>query len=149
MKTSEKGLEIIKRFEGLELKSYLCPANVWTVGYGHTKTAKEGMDITESKAEELLREDIRMFEEGVQKAVEVKLDQEQFDALVSFTFNVGLGAFRASTLRRKLNKSDYKGAANEFKKWKFANGRILSGLVRRRKAEADLFTTNLGRSWEL
>lgn len=135
------GLNLVKHFEGLYLKAYLCPANVWTIGYGHTKNVKPGDVINEKKAEELLRQDMDRFETGVTRLVKVPLKQRQFDALVSFSFNVGLGALRRSTLLSKLNKGNYKAAADEFKRWNKGGGKVLRGLVRRRKAERDLFLT--------
>lgn len=131
--------EVIKHFEGLRLKAYKCPANVWTIGYGHTKTAKQGLIITESKADELLAMDLEDAERAVQKYVKVDINQNQFDALVSFVFNLGTGNFRSSTLLKKLNQEDYSDAASEFLRWNKAGGKLLTGLVRRRKAESNLF----------
>lgn len=139
MKTSKRGIDLIKKFEGCSLISYKCPAGVWTIGYGHTNGVKKGQKITEKQAEIFLREDIKKFENGVKKAVFVPLTQNQFDALVSFTYNCGLGAFKNSTLRKKLNAKDYTGAAKEFLRWNKSNGRVLDGLKRRRNAEKDLF----------
>ena len=138
-KTSQKGINLIKHFEGLELESYLCPANVWTVGYGHTKTAKPGMKITTATAETLLVNDLTPFEEHVKKVVKVVITQNQFDALVSFVFNLGQGAFSRSTLLKLLNKGDYSGAADQFLRWNKAGGKVLAGLTRRREAERMLF----------
>jgi lysozyme len=139
MKIGTKGLELIKRFEGCRTEAYLCPANVWTIGYGHTKTAKPGLRITLSQAEALLKQDLIGFEKYVNNAVKVPLNQNQYDALVSFTFNVGTGAFFKSSLLRKLNIGDYSGAANEFPRWVYGGGKKLLGLERRRRAERDLF----------
>lgn len=139
MKTSAKGIELIKKFEGCRTEAYLCPANVWTIGYGHTKTAKPGLRITLAQAEGLLKRDLEAFEKYVDNAVKVPVTQTQFDALVSFTFNVGTGALFQSTLLRKLNSRDYSGAANEFPRWVYAGGRKLLGLQRRRAAERALF----------
>lgn len=138
-KMGKKGLDLVKRFEGCFLKAYKCPANVWTIGYGHTKTVKPGQLITHEEAEELLKKDMKEFENHVNKLVKVELTQNQFDALVSFTFNVGAGALKRSTLLKKLNRGDYDGAANEFRRWNRGGGRVLRGLVRRRAAEKDLF----------
>lgn len=139
MKISDKGLDLIKRFEGLRLKAYLCPANVWTIGYGHTGSdVKKGMEITKERAEELLRRDVARFETGVSN-VAATFTQGQFDALVSFAFNLGLGALMSSTLLRKHKAGDYEGAANEFRKWVYARGQKLPGLVTRRVAEAELY----------
>lgn len=139
MKTSNNGINLIKQFEGCILSAYKCPAGVWTIGYGHTKNVKQGMKITSSQATELLKEDLTTYENYVNKYVKVKLNQNQFDALVSFTFNCGAGALKSSTLLKKLNKGDYTGAANELLRWNKANGKVLAGLTRRRKAEKALF----------
>lgn len=137
--SSVRDLSLIKEFEGLRLEAYLCPAKKWTIGYGHTKTAKPGMKITERGAEELLRQDLAWCEEAVRTGVKVPLTQNQFDALVSFVFNVGAGAFKRSTLLRLLNQGDYDGAASQFQRWNKAGGQVLKGLTRRRKAEAEKF----------
>lgn len=139
MKTSQKGLDLIKKYEGCRLISYKCPAGVYTIGYGHTKGVKKGQKISQKRAEDFLREDIEQFENGVKKYVSAPLNQNQFDALVSFCFNCGLGAFKNSTLRKKLNAKDYTGAAKEFLRWNKSNGVVLEGLKRRRNAEKDLF----------
>jgi GH24 family phage-related lysozyme (muramidase) len=132
-------LSLIKEFEGLRLEAYLCPAKVWTIGYGHTKTAKPGMRITEGGAEALLRHDLEWVESTINKHVKVPLTQNQYDALASFIYNVGAGAFRKSTLLRLLNQGDYDGAAGQFQRWNKAGGQVLKGLTRRRKAEAEKF----------
>jgi len=137
--TSVGRTELIRAFEGLELKAYKCPAGVLTIGYGHTKTVTAGMVITEEEAEALLREDLLWVEETINNKVTVPLTQSQYDALASFIYNVGSGAFTKSTLLRKLNTGDYVGASAEFKRWNKADGRVLKGLVRRRKAEQELF----------
>ncbi len=142
MNISQKGLEVIKGFEGCRLKAYLCPAGVWTIGYGHTKTASPGQVISKEKAEELLRGDLEGFEEGVGDILtskNVDPTQGQFDALVSFSFNVGLHALQKSTLLSKLSNGDIEGAAKEFSRWNRAGGRVLLGLVARRNAEKKLF----------
>jgi lysozyme len=139
MKTSQAGIDLIKTFEGIKLNAYLCPANVWTIGYGTTRGVKAGQVISAAKAEELLREDVREFERGVTEAVKVPLAQHQFDALVAFTYNVGLGAFRTSTLLRLLNKGEVAAAAGQFARWNKAGGKVLAGLTRRREAERKLF----------
>ena len=139
MKTSNNGINLIKEFEGCKLSSYKCPAGVWTIGYGHTKNVKQGMKITNEHATNLLKDDLKTYEGYVNKYVKVKLNQNQFDALVSFTFNCGGGALKSSTLLKKLNKGDYTGAANELLRWNKANGKILAGLTRRRQAEKALF----------
>jgi len=144
MKTSDHGIAFIKRWEGVKLKAYLCPANVWTIGVGHTAAMGEpkpvsGMKITEAEADAILRRDLGSIERDVEKAVTVRLNQRQFDTLVSFVFNVGIGAFRKSTLLKKLNASRYDEVPSELMKWTRAGGRVVQGLVNRRKAEADLW----------
>jgi lysozyme len=141
--TSGQGIALIKFFEGFAARPYLCPANYWTVGYGHVITHAEKGSFTapldESAATELLMRDLVRFEQAVRRLVKVALNQQQFDALVSFTFNLGAGALQRSTLRQKLNRGDYAGAAGEFRKWIWAAGRKLPGLIRRRDAEKLLF----------
>ena len=141
--TSSKGIDLIKRSEKLERKAYLCPANRWTIGYGHTGNVKPGQVITEREAESLLKSDLKYFEKKVKELVKVPLNQNQFDALVSFTFNLGEKNLSSSTLLKKLNQRDYQGAANEFHKWNKAGKplKVLRGLTIRRKAEADLFSS--------
>lgn len=131
--------EIIKDFEGLRLEAYKCPADVWTIGYGHTNKVKQGDVITAGEADVLLALDVQEAERAVNAYVDVDINQNQFDALVSFVYNLGAGNFKLSTLLRKLNEGDYLGAANEFERWNKAGGKVLNGLVRRRKAESNLF----------
>lgn len=134
------GYNLIKSFEGLQLKAYKCPAGILTIGYGHTGAdVKDGMQITQSQADDLLQNDVSKFEKGVNRIVTQKLTQHQFDALVSFAFNLGLGNLQTSTLLKKLNDGDYNGAADEFPKWNKAGGVVLSGLTKRRLAEQKLF----------
>lgn len=141
MKTSENGLELIKRFEGLSLEPYLCPAGVWTIGYGHTSpfVTEKSEKITEQQAEELLRYDVVKFEKAVNRLITRKLTQNQFDSLVSFCYNLGSGALQRSTLRMKCNRMEDDQVPAEFLKWVYAGGKKLSGLVRRRAAEAGLY----------
>ena len=139
MKTSQRGLDLIKQFEGLKLTAYVCPAGVLTIGYGTTAGVTPGMTITAERAEQLLRQDIAKFERGVRDSVKVPLTENQFSALVSFAYNVGLGAFRTSTLLRLLNKGEYAQAAEQFGRWNKAGGKVLPGLTRRRAAERKLF----------
>lgn len=136
---NREGLELIKQWEGLRLEAYLCPARVWTVGYGHTRSARMGLQITKEEAESLLREDLRVFEKGVERLIDVRLSDGQFAALVSFAFNVGLGAFERSTLRRRLNERRYEDVPAQLMRWVKAGGRRLQGLVNRRSAEAGLW----------
>ena len=140
MKISDDGLAIIKKYEGLRLNAYRCPARVWTIGYGHTHQVKSGDVITEAMATEYLRGDVRHAQQTIERYVKVDLTQSQFDALVSFIFNVGSGAFRKSTLLRMLNKGNYSGAEKQFKRWNKAKGKALRGLTRRRADEAELFS---------
>ncbi|WP_337013686.1 lysozyme [Pantoea sp. AS142] len=139
MKISEHGLNLIKSFEGLRLQAYQCSAGVWTIGYGHTAGVLPGDITDEVQADIFLRNDIAASESTVMRLVAVALNQHQFDALVSFVFNLGSGNFAASTLLKKLNAGDYAGAAEEFSRWIHAGGKPLSGLVRRREAERKLF----------
>nr|WP_241389545.1 lysozyme [Serratia proteamaculans]ANV21598.1 Mur1 [Serratia proteamaculans]ULG13358.1 Mur1 [Serratia proteamaculans]ULG13571.1 Mur1 [Serratia proteamaculans]ULG13683.1 Mur1 [Serratia proteamaculans]ULG15134.1 Mur1 [Serratia proteamaculans] len=133
------GLKLIKHFEGLRLRAYQCSANVWTIGYGHTAGVGPDDVITEEQAISFLRQDVAESERAVNQYVHVPLTQNQFDALVSFVFNLGVGNFRTSTLLKKLNAGDYDGAAQEFGRWIHAGGKALPGLVRRREAESALF----------
>lgn len=139
MKTSEKGIELIKSFEGLRQFSYKCPAGVWTIGYGHTGGVKKGDTCTEEEAIELLKKDLEIFEHSIKDLVKVELNQNQFDALVSFVFNVGVGAFQDSTMRKFLNSKQFSAAAEQFDKWVHSKGVKLEGLVKRRAAEKNLF----------
>ena len=144
---NERGIEMVKSFEGISLKPYLCPANVWTVGYGATRSSTGGpidpdMEaISETEAEALLIRDLGSSEGWVRRLIKTALTENQYSALTSFTFNVGAGALQRSTLRMKLNSEEFQGAADEFPKWHRAGGRILAGLVRRRVAEQTLFLT--------
>ena len=140
MTTGPRGLELIKEFEELRLEPYLDPVGIPTIGWGHTKDVSMFMGaISVEKAEQYLKEDLADAEKGVNGFVDVGLNQNQFDALVSFTFNVGVGNLRVSTLLRKINSGDFLGASNEFKRWVFAKGRRLKGLERRRLMEAELW----------
>lgn len=143
MTIGKRGIELIKKFEGLELSAYLCPARVWTIGYGHTgNDVYKGKTITELQAEQLLIKDLVKFSKGVKEKLATFVNQNQFDALVSFAFNVGLNAFGRSTLLRKVNANPFDSdIQNEFKKWKYAKGIILDGLIKRREAEAELYFT--------
>jgi lysozyme len=141
MKTSDKGIEFIKRHEGLRLKAYQCPAGVWTIGYGHTSTAKQGMIITEAEAERLLKLDLKTAEDEINKH-SLPLKQYQFDALTSFVFNVGIGSFRRSTLLKRLKMDvNHPDIINQFNRWVYGGGKILKGLVKRRREEANLYIT--------
>jgi lysozyme len=145
VKTGESGLEIIKMFEGFRSEPYLCPAGVATIGFGSTR----GIDgnrvtlghsaINRDEAEEMLAHDLQNVEKSVGRLIRVALTQNQFDALVSFTYNLGSGRLQSSTLRSKLNREDYEGAADQFPKWVMAGNKRLSGLVKRRFVERKLF----------
>lgn len=141
MQTSENGIMLIKKFEGLRLSAYRCSAQVWTIGYGHTKGVKPGDKITEDQANKFFLDDLSKFESEVLELVNVPLNQHQFDALISFSYNLGAKALGRSTLLKKLNNGNYLGAANEFHRWNRANGRVVEGLTRRRQAERDMFLT--------
>ena len=133
-------VELIKESEGLRLEAYLpTPDDVWTIGYGHTKTAKKGMVITRKGAEALLLHDLKWVETAIDTHVQVPLNQNQYDALASFIYNVGATAFRKSTMLRLLNASDYEGAADQFPRWNKQKGKVLNGLTTRRQKEQTLF----------
>ena len=137
---SQKGIDLIKEFEGLRLKAYRDPVGVLTIGYGHTgRDVKPGQVISQARAEQLLKGDTGWAQDAVRRSVKVPLSQGQFDALTSFTYNLGAGALASSTLVKKLNARDYAGAQKEFGRWVHAGGEVLAGLVRRRAAEAKMF----------
>lgn len=145
MTPSNKCVEIIKEFEGFSSKPYLCPAQIPTIGYGSTlyedgtKVTLEDEPITQECAIDLLMATLKGYAYSVNKLVKVPLNQNQFDALVDFAYNAGAGNLASSTLLKKLNAGDYQGAAAEFDKWVMGGGVKLPGLVRRRKAERELF----------
>lgn len=136
---SSRGLDLIQRFEGLRTHAYRDTGGVWTIGYGHTKDVTPGQIITEQQATVLLTEDIMDAEAAVNRMVKVPLEQHEFDALVSFVFNVGHGAFRSSTMLALLNEGKLLYVPRELLRWVHDNGVVLRGLVRRRLAEARLF----------
>ncbi len=141
MQIGPKGLKLIKVCEGLRLTAYKCSAGVWTIGYGHTGAdVYDGLQIDEITADNLLLDDLAWVHRIIPKFIRLELNQGQFDALCSLIFNIGSGNFKASTLRSKLNREDYDGAANEFWKWRRGGGVILPGLVKRRECERLLFT---------
>ena len=141
---TEKGLGIIKKFEGFSPTVYICPAGYPTIGYGHVVKPDErerfASGITTEQAEALLRQDVQTAERAVLRLINVPLTDGQFDALASFTFNLGAGALQRSTLRRKVNRGNHEAVPAEFRKWVWAGGRILPGLKRRREAEVNLYT---------
>jgi lysozyme len=130
---------MIKHFEGLHLRAYLCANGIWTIGYGHTSGVTPDSEIAAEEAERLLSLDVREAEACIYFCRECPLNQNQFNALVSFVFNLGCRRFRTSTLLKKLNDGEYAGAAEEFPRWVKAGGVILPGLVRRREEEKKLF----------
>lgn len=147
MKTSKNGIQLIKQFEGCRLKAYKCPANVWTIGIGHTGTVNgkpitADMTITELMAETLLAIDLQKFENAINTKVKKPLTQNEFDALVSFVFNNGIGAFANSTMLKLLNQGNFELAAKQFDRWIYAKGKVLNGLKKRRAAEKALFLTH-------
>jgi lysozyme len=140
MEYSEAGLAKTKEFEGLRLNAYQDSGGVWTIGYGHTgKDVKRGMTITQEQADDLLKKDLQWAVDCVNKAVRQTVNQNQFDAMVDFTFNIGCGAFGGSTLLRRFNAGDSAGAADEFLRWKFVKGVVIAGLLRRRESDRQLF----------
>lgn len=144
MKMSQSGLELVKEFEGLRLKAYKCPAAVWTVGFGHTSAAgapivTSNLVITRAEAEEILKRDLVQYEDCVREKVQIGITQSQFDALVSFTYNVGEAQFSRSTLLKRVNAGRFDEVPAEFMKWTKGGGRELPGLVRRRRAEVKLW----------
>ena len=148
MKTSKEGVDLIKEHEGLRLEAYLpTPNDVWTIGWGTTRIngrpVHEGESITRHQAHQFFVKDLEKFERAILRNVEVQLSQNQFDALVSFVYNLGEGNLKRSTLLKKLNARDYHGAKEEFKKWVYQGSNKLPGLVKRRASEAELFGQGL------
>jgi lysozyme len=142
MKTSDKGIALIKSHEGMRLNAYLCPGKKWTIGYGHTSaagepTVRQGMKITRQEAETILQRDLAMFEARVNRLVKVPLTQSQFDALVSFDFNTG--KLHSSTLLKRLNAGKHAEVPRQLMRWTQGDGKELPGLVRRRRDEAELW----------
>lgn len=144
MNISKSGIELIKSFEGLRLKAYQDSVGVWTIGYGWTqpvdgKKVGPGMQIDQATADRLLKCGVVQYEQGVNQLVKVKITQGQFDALVSFAYNLGLRSLSTSMLLQKLNAGDKQGAADQFGRWVNAGGKRLDGLVARRAAEREMF----------
>lgn len=140
MKTSDNAVQMIKNFEGLSTKAYLCPAGHKTIGYGHVLLQGENRDyINQKEAEDLLFNDLSKIEYIVQRNIQVELNQGQFDALISFTFNLGAASLQRSTLRQKINRYEHEDVPKEFMRWIYAGGKILAGLVARRRAEAEMY----------
>lgn len=139
MTTSQAGRDLIKKYEGLRLKAYKCPAGVWTVGYGHTRGVTSSTEISQSMADLFLLDDIRPLERYINK-LGINFRQGQFDAIVSFMFNLGEGNFNKSTLKKKiLAGGNDEDIAAEFKKWNKAGGKVLDGLTKRREEEAEMW----------
>jgi len=136
---NKEGRDKLKGFEALRLKAYLDVGGVWTIGWGHIKTAKAGMKITEVQAEALLALDLKEYEVAVEKYVKVPLSDNQFATLVSFAYNVGIGAFMKSTLLKKLNAGQYDAVPSELMKWNKVKGKTVRGLTNRRAAEAGMW----------
>lgn len=145
MRINDRGLDLIKSFEGFESHPYQCAAGEWTIGYGSTyelsgeRVTEHSVPVGMDYATKLLQAGVGTAERAVTRLINVPLTENQFSALVSFTYNVGSGNLQSSTLRMLLNRKDYEDAADEFPKWRKAGGRILQGLVRRRAAERALF----------
>lgn len=141
---SAAGEEMAARWEGYSAHPYLCPAGVWTIGYGTTKgVTRNTPPISRQEALALLRHELRWYANMVLRLTHVPLAQGQLDALASFAYNVGTGAYQRSTLRQRLNRGDYQGAAEQFSRWVFAGGRKLPGLVARRAEEAAMFQRDI------
>ena len=147
MRVSDEGLALIKHHEGYSATPYLCPAQVWTIGYGHAMrpadVPKYRAGITREQGEALLRMDVRIAERAVMRLITSPLNQSQFEALVSFTFNLGAHRLQTSTLRQVINRGEYERAPAQFKRWVWGGGRKLQGLIRRRADEAELFMREL------
>tara|TARA_R110000744_G_scaffold70603_2_gene142662 strand:- start:882 stop:1325 length:444 start_codon:yes stop_codon:yes gene_type:complete len=144
MKTSGEGVALIRKFEGCEVQAYQCSASVWTLGYGHTRDVSEGDTCTKDEAEQILISDLQEFEGYVNDLVKIPLDQNQFDALVAWTFNLGPTNLKSSTLLVRLNDNNLDDVPHQLRRWNKAGGKVLDGLVRRREAEALLW---LGEEW--
>jgi lysozyme len=141
MKINQRGIDLIKKFEGLYLKPYYCPANLKTIGYGHVILPHENFDdgITEDEAEDILKRDLTKFENGLRRLINAPINSNQFSSLCSFSFNLGLGAFQRSTLRMVVNRGEHDRVREQLMRWNRAGGKVLKGLTKRRKAEADLY----------
>jgi lysozyme len=139
--TNPAGIQLIKDYEGLHLTPYLCPAKIWSIGYGHTRTVRSGQKITSDQADQLLNDDLRLVERAVQRLVSVPLNDNQFSALVGFAYNVGIANFERSTLLTLLNRGWYEQVPAQLMRWNRAGGEPLGGLSRRRAAEARLWNT--------
>ena len=145
MNISNKGIELIKQFEGCRLKAYQDSVGVWTIGYGHTESVKEGMEISQHQADIMLGSDLVKYANYINEYVTVSLNPNQFDALTSWVYNLGPGNLKSSTMLKVLNEGSYDDVPFQIKRWNKAGGKVLKGLVRRREAEAELFAT--GDDW--
>ena len=143
MTYSGNGLNFTEKEEELRLHAYQDIVGVWTIGYGHTKDVQPGQIISQEQAQQFLQEDIKSAESAVNDLVDVPLNQNEFDALVDFVFNVGEGNFENSTLLKLLNQKDYSKAAVEFARWSYASGKVVSDLLKRRIAEEEEFVDGL------
>jgi lysozyme len=146
MNISQEGISLIKKFEGCELEAYKCAAGVWTIGYGHTKDVKEGDSILKEDAESMLMHELQEYCNNVDIAVKVDLKQNEFDALVSWTYNLGLTNLNSSTMLKVLNEGKHDEVPAQMKRWNKASGQVKQGLIRRREAEALMFE---GKDWSL
>ena len=146
MNISQEGISLIKKFEGCELEAYKCAAGVWTIGYGNTKDVKEGDSILKEDAESMLVHELQKYCNDVDIAVKVDLKQNEFDALVSWTYNLGPTNLNSSTMLRVLNEGKHDEVPAQIKRWNKASGQVKQGLVRRREAEALMFE---GKDWSL
>ena len=145
MNISNKGIELIKQFEGCRLKAYQDSVDVWTIGYGHTEGVYEGMEISQHQADIMLDSDLVKYANYINEYVTVSLNPNQFDALTSWVYNLGPGNLKSSTMLKVLNEGSYDDVPFQIKRWNKAGGKVLKGLVRRREAEAELFAT--GDDW--
>ena len=145
MNISNKGIELIKKFEGCRLKAYQDSVDVWTIGYGHTEGVYEGMEISQHQADIMLSSDLVKYANYINEYVTVSLNPNQFDALTSWVYNLGPGNLKSSTMLKVLNEGSYDDVPFQIKRWNKAGGKVLKGLVRRREAEAELFAT--GDDW--
>tara|TARA_A100001011_G_scaffold22928_1_gene22927 strand:- start:676 stop:1107 length:432 start_codon:yes stop_codon:yes gene_type:complete len=139
-----EGLALIKKFEGCELEAYQCSAGVWTIGYGHTKGVAPGDSVSQEEAEQMLVDELHEYESYINEYVTVALSQNQFDALVSWVYNLGPANLKASTMLKVLNSGEYEDVPAQMKRWNKAGGKVLEGLIRRREAEACLYQ---GKEW--
>tara|TARA_A100001515_G_scaffold140139_1_gene135476 strand:+ start:4161 stop:4640 length:480 start_codon:yes stop_codon:yes gene_type:complete len=145
MHISDEGVALVKKFEGCKLEAYQCAAGVWTIGYGSTRGVAKGDTWSQEKADMMLEDELQEYGEHVEELVTMPLSQNQFDALTSWTFNLGPTNLANSTLLKVLNAGEYEDVPAQIKRWNKANGDVLEGLVRRREAEALLFE---GKTWE-